>query len=66
MKTIFVVLLGFGIGCSTSSPNPKEPPGASSPGSPSSAWTTTGGPESPGVPAMGSLKIEDAGPDGSR
>ena len=63
MKTLVVVLLSFGIGCSTSSPTPKESPGASSPGSPSSAWTTTGGPESPGAPAMGSVKVADAGTD---
>jgi hypothetical protein len=45
----------------TETTSTKQMPGESVPASPANAWTTTGGPASPGSPAMGSVTTADAG-----
>lgn len=43
-------------------PGKGQTPGESAPASPGSAWTTQGGPSSPGSPSMGTVHTADAGP----
>jgi hypothetical protein len=69
MKSVCIAVLSCFVlvaACTSTAGGPAEnpePPGATTPGSPATVWTTTGGPASPGVPSTGTIIEEDAGSD---
>lgn len=60
------VAVALAAACSSKSSSTGESPGASSPASPTSAWTTTGGPANPGMPSTGRIETIDGGAEGER
>lgn len=64
MKTPILLCLLFIAACGNSKPADQpagQTPGQSAPASPGSAWTSSGGPATPGAPATGSVETTDAG-----
>jgi hypothetical protein len=66
MKNVLVFSLLFFAACGGNTQPADQPPGQSAPASPGSAWSTQGGPSSPGSPAMGTVTTTDAGADSGK
>jgi hypothetical protein len=65
MKNVLVFTLLFFAACAGNNAN-EQPPGQSAPASTGTAWSTQGGPASPGSPAMGTVTTTDGGADSGK